>query len=123
VGYPQKMNEFKTVLAPLPTGFHWGEACSAETHSSEVIPGWVTSTPSKRQEVLWVQGIRESIRIRLVGPGLLPTALLRAVLIHMSIRKWRVFKGQTGKPGHPCFCGSTGVGLGAAHWYFPNCVW
>lgn len=75
MGYPQKMNEFKTVLAPLPTGFHWGEACSAETHSSEVIPGWVTSTPSKRQEVLWVQGSRESIRIRLVGPGLITQCL------------------------------------------------
>lgn len=72
---PRRMNEFKTVLAPLPTGFHWGEACSAETHSSEVIPGWVTSTPSKRQEVLWVQESRESIRIRLVGPGLITQCL------------------------------------------------
>lgn len=46
MGYPQK-NEFKTVVAALPTGFHWGEACSAETQSSEVIPDWVTITPSR----------------------------------------------------------------------------
>lgn len=94
---PRRMNEFKTVLAPLPTSFHWGEACSAETHSSEVIPGWVTITPSKRQKVLWVQGSWESIWIRLVGPGLLPTALLRAVLIHMSIGKWRSVQRSNGK--------------------------
>lgn len=46
MGYPQK-NEFKKVLAPLPTGFHKREACSIETHRYEVIPGWDTITPSR----------------------------------------------------------------------------